>query len=133
MRICRVVAREMEAAITNHNLEQARKFSEEEHEARARFDSLRQEFRPEQQTNLVTADDILDVIAARTSLTVTAVRTALQKAQTPDPRDELRNELATRIPIGRRDWIESLLAYVADCSAEDADYLLQAIRTAKLG
>jgi ATP-dependent Clp protease ATP-binding subunit ClpC len=127
----RVIARETDAAIANHNLDQARKFSEEEHEARARFDSLRKEFRPDQQTNLVTPDDILEVIAARTSLTVTAVRTALQKVQAPDPKDELQNELARRIPVGRRDWIEGLLAYLADCSTDDADHLLEAIRTAK--
>ncbi len=127
----RVIVREMERAILNHEFEKARALSEEERERRKIIARLREALTIEKRSNTVSTDDILEVIAARTSLTASAVKAALEQTQVPDQSDAIRIEFASRIPIGRRDWVEGLLSYLADCSVEETDRLLQTIRTAK--
>jgi ATP-dependent Clp protease ATP-binding subunit ClpC len=131
----RAIARELDAAVGNHEFELAKKLSQEEQEQRDRFDSLRPKSLTTRETRTFTADDILEVIAARTSLTVYGVRLAIERVPLPDERTLLLNQLSGRVPPGRRDWLEGLLAYLTDCSTGDADHLLEAIKTvkAKLG
>ena len=69
--------------------------------------------------------------AARTSLPVSAIRAALERPASLGAQTEIRNELAVGIPVGRRDWVGGLMAYLADCTSEEADELLHAMRTAK--
>jgi ATP-dependent Clp protease ATP-binding subunit ClpC len=127
----RMLVRQLEHEIANHSFEQAKKLSEEEKEARIKLDRLREELPPGHPGNTVTPDDILEVIASRTSLTLDAVKAALERPQAPGKEDEIRNELSARIPVGRRDWVEGLWAYLTDCSSEEAEQLREAIRIAK--
>ncbi len=75
--------------------------------------------------------DILEVVAGRTSLKAIDVKMAMEKPRPEDPSDEIRMELEALIPLGRRDWVQGLFTYLTDCSSEDANRLLQGIRTAK--
>jgi len=43
----------------------------------------------------------------------------------------IAKELAAQIPIGGREWVEGLTAWLAGCSAEEAEKLAQTIRAAK--
>ena len=127
----RALTREREQAATKKDLDLAQTISLKEHEERDRFDRLRKEFLAARQTGTVTADDILEVIAARTSLTVDEVRAALDRTPEPDKQTLLLGELAAHIPPGRRDWLDGLLAYLTSCSNGDADQLIAAIKAVK--
>ncbi len=126
----RRLARKAEDAIAAHDFEKARVFSVEEREGRKELDRLREQIPVASRANIVTADDIIEIVAGRISISPAAVRAALQQTEPPDRRSQTRAQLAARVPVGRRDWIEGLVSYLADCSPEDADYLLQVIRTA---
>ena len=126
----RRLAKNAEEAIAAHNFEKARHFSQEERNGRDALTRLREEVSATPRSNTVTHDDIVDVVAARISISPAAVKAALQQTEPPDRRNQIRAQLAARVPVGRRDWIEGLVSYLADCSQEDTDYLLEAIRTA---
>jgi ATP-dependent Clp protease ATP-binding subunit ClpC len=89
-----------------------------------------EEFAARKHDNNVTPSEIFEVVAARTSLSVDAVRSALDQPPQADAEATLRQNLAKRIPVGQRDWLEGLLAYLRTCSNEDADHLAQMIRSA---
>ncbi len=127
----RLLTRQLENAIVRHEFVEARKFSDQEREERGKLDRLRAELEPTTADNTVTPEHIVEAIAARTSLSVPTVKAALQRTEVPDQRDQIQSELAAQIPLGRRDWIEGLTAYLADCSQEEAERLVYAIRTAK--
>lgn len=126
----RLLGRQLENAIASHEFAEARKFSDQEKEEREKLDRLREEFGSTTPVN-ITAEHIVEAIAVRASLSVPAVKAALQRPQVPNKIDLMQSELAAHIPIGRRDWVEGLTAYLADCSPEDAERLVRAIRTAK--
>lgn len=121
----------MEDAIASHDFEKARELSEEEREGRKTIARLREELPKQERSNTVSPDDVLEAIAARMSLKVIQIKAALEQPQPPDPSNEIRSELASQIPVGRRDWVDGLFSYLTDCSVEEADRLLQVIRTAK--
>jgi ATP-dependent Clp protease ATP-binding subunit ClpC len=127
----RALARERDQAAVKIDLDLAQKISLQERQERDKFDRLRKEFLAARQTRTVTDDDILDVVAARMSLTVDAVRATLNRAPEPAEQTLLLGELAARIPPGRRDWVEGLLAYLTACSNQDAGHLIEAIKTVK--
>lgn len=121
----------MEQAIVKHDFQTARKLSDQEREMREKIARLRRKHQPSKQPDTVSADDIVGVIAARASLTTSAVKSALERTYSPDQREAARRELADGLPPGRRDWLEGLLSYLDDCSEQDTDKLLAAIRAAK--
>jgi ATP-dependent Clp protease ATP-binding subunit ClpA len=66
---------------------------------------------------------LLNVLAGRTGLSPDAVKVALARLQEAN----LRSVVAARIPASRRDCIDGLLAYLTDCSPNEADHLVKAI------
>ncbi len=128
---CRLIEREEDQAVGNHDFEAAKALSNQQREMSARIESLREELQsgPHRSDN-VTGDNVLEVIAARTSLTVAQVKAVLSSQPQSGPQDKIRKELAALIPVGRRDWIDGLLSYLIDCSTEDADRLLNTLRSA---
>jgi ATP-dependent Clp protease ATP-binding subunit ClpC len=125
------IVRQMDREFADHRFEQAHKLSDEQKAEHAKLERVEQELKLNQPSNTVTAEDIIEVIASRTSLTVLAVKQALERPLEPDLLAEISKRLTAKIPPGRRDWVEGLLAYLSDCSAEHAEQLWQAIRTAK--
>jgi ATP-dependent Clp protease ATP-binding subunit ClpC len=125
------IVRQMEQAIVAHDFQTARRLSDDERETRTRITRLRREHQASRHVDEVSGDDIVEAIAARISSTASAVKAALERTNALDGMDEARRELAAGIPPGRRDWLEGLLAYLADCSRQEADKLLEAIRSAK--
>lgn len=116
----RLITKEMDYEIANHHFEKVRQLAEEQ---RRYETSIKEQQERPWPDNTVRAEDLLAVVSARTSLAVNAVRTALARP----PEEDLHSILAARVPAGRRDWIDGLLAHLADCSVDDADHLLQAI------
>ncbi|MFZ0589835.1 MAG: Clp protease N-terminal domain-containing protein, partial [Bryobacteraceae bacterium] len=96
---------------------EARKFS---HHGPDKPNRPRAELEPAAADNVVTAEHIFEAIAARTSISVARVKAALQPPEVSNQRDQIQSELAAQIPAGRRDWVEGLTAYLADCSPEEA-------------
>ena len=81
-------------------------------------------------SNIVNAEDIVEAVAARAGVPVAVVNRVLQVKQV-DQLELIAKELAAQIPIGGREWVEGLTAWLAGCSAEEAEKLAQTIRAAK--
>jgi ATP-dependent Clp protease ATP-binding subunit ClpA len=81
-------------------------------------------------SKIVTDGDVMEAVGDRAGVPLAAVRALLQTKQS-DAMELLVKELTAQIPHGR-EWIESLAAYVAGCSAEDAEKLANTIRSAKI-
>jgi ATP-dependent Clp protease ATP-binding subunit ClpC len=81
-------------------------------------------------SNIVSAEDIVEAVAARAGMPVDVVKSVLQVKE-PEQLELIAKELAAQIPIGGGEWIEGLAAWLAGCSAEEAEKLAQAIRAAK--
>jgi ATP-dependent Clp protease ATP-binding subunit ClpC len=82
------------------------------------------------QSNTVNPDDVVEAVAARAQVPVSAVRNVLQLKNTA-PLEHVARELAAQFPIGGRQWADALASYLAGCSAEEAEKLAAAIRSAK--
>jgi ATP-dependent Clp protease ATP-binding subunit ClpA len=82
--------------------------------------------------NRVDAEDIVEAVAARAGVPVAAVKSVLQVKEV-EQLELIAKELAAQIPIGGREWVEALAAWLAACSAEEAEKLAQTIRAAKAG
>jgi ATP-dependent Clp protease ATP-binding subunit ClpC len=80
-------------------------------------------------SNIVTAEDIVEAAAKRAGAPVAVVESVLRVKQV-DQLELIAKELAAHISIGR-EWTEGLVAWLASCSAEEAEKLAQAIRAAK--
>jgi ATP-dependent Clp protease ATP-binding subunit ClpC len=119
----------MEKAIANHQFEEARVYSEEERRERQNLQSLRDELGQPPQTNVVNAEDVVEAVASRARVPVEAVRNLLERKEV-EPVELVARELAAQFPVGGREWAEALAAWLAGCSAEDAEGLA-AIRAAK--
>jgi ATP-dependent Clp protease ATP-binding subunit ClpC len=122
---------ERDQALNKREFEKFNTLTKQEQEARQRFNTLTKEFEALPKSRTVTGDDILEVMAARLGLPVDRVKAALENPQTAGAETEIRDELAARIPVGRRDWVEGLMAYLAECSPDDASHLAQAIQSVK--
>ncbi len=81
-------------------------------------------------SKIVTDGDVMEAVGDRAGVPLAAVRALLQTKQS-DAMELVVKELTAQIPHGR-EWIESLAAYVAGCSAEDAEKLANTIRSAKI-
>ena len=80
-------------------------------------------------SGIVTANDIVESVAARANVTPQAVRNAMRMKNA----GLIASELASRLPSGGRELAEALVAHLAGCSAEEAEQLCSAIRAAKAG
>jgi ATP-dependent Clp protease ATP-binding subunit ClpC len=123
----RAIVRQMEQAIEKHDFEEARLFSAAERKEREEIERLREAFIHEPPHNIVTAQDIVETVAARANTTPEAVRNATRMKNA----ELIASELASRIPPGGRGLAEALVTYLAGCSAEEAEQLCNAIRAAK--
>jgi ATP-dependent Clp protease ATP-binding subunit ClpC len=75
----------------------------------------------------VTADDIVETVAASVNVRPEAVRNAM-RMKSPEL---IASELASRLAPGGRELAETLMTYLAGCSAEETEQLIAAIRAAK--
>jgi ATP-dependent Clp protease ATP-binding subunit ClpC len=124
----RLIVREMENAIANHEFTKAKSYSDEEKRERAELQRQRADLSAP--ANVVTAEDVLETVAARANVPVSAVRGRLQDKDA-ERLDLVAKELARQLPAGGEQWVDSLTAYLAGCSAEELEHLLSAIRAAK--
>jgi len=81
-------------------------------------------------SKIVGAEDIVEAVAARAGVPVDVVKSVLQVKE-PEQLELIAKELAAQIPLGGGEWVEGLAAWLAGCSAEEAEKLAQAIRAAK--
>jgi hypothetical protein len=72
----------------------------------------------------------VEAVAASTGMPVAVVKSVLQVKE-EEQLELIAKELAIQILIGGREWVEGLAAWLAGCSAEEAEKLAQAIRAAK--
>jgi ATP-dependent Clp protease ATP-binding subunit ClpC len=126
----RGIVQEMENAIANHEFEKARRYSEEERKERQNLQRLREDIGQIPPVNVVSPEDILEAVAARAQVPVSSVRNVLQLKNTA-LLEHVAKDLAAQFPIGGRQWADALASYLAGCSAEEADKLAAAIRSAK--
>ncbi len=103
----KLITREMESAIADHRFDAARVYSEQEREERKKLQSLRKKLKRTPPSNIVTPEDIIDTVAERAGVSVTAVKSLLQ-AKDVERVELLAKELAAQVPGGGREWIESL-------------------------
>ena len=126
----RLITRQMEYAIANHEFDKARLFSEEERKERQNLQRLREELTQNPQSNIITPENIVEAVAGRAGVPFSVVKSVLQVKEA-EQLELIAKDLAAQIPVGCREWVESLAAYLASCSAEEAEKLAQAIRVAK--
>jgi len=91
---------------------------------------LREELKQEPQSNIIIPEDIVEAVAGRAGVPVSVVKSVLQ-VKDVEQLELIAKELAAQIPFGGREWAEDLAAYLAGCSAEEAEKLAQTIRAAK--
>ena len=123
----RTIVRQMEQAIVAHEFEKARLFSAAERKEREEVERLRGAFIHEPPDPVVTAEDIVETVAARANVMPEAVRSAMRMKNA----ELIASELASRIPSGGRELAEALVTHLAGCSAEETEQLCNAIRAAK--
>jgi ATP-dependent Clp protease ATP-binding subunit ClpC len=123
----RAIVRQMEQAIVGHEFEKARLFSAAERKEHEEVERLREASNQEPPSNIVTAQDIVETVAARANVTPEAVRNATRMKNA----ELIAGELASRIPSGGRELAEALVTHLAGCSAEEAEQLCDAIRAAR--
>jgi ATP-dependent Clp protease ATP-binding subunit ClpC len=126
----KVVLREMDHAIANHEFMKAREWSDIERTERQNLQHLLDEWKQTAKSNIVQPEDIVETVAARAKVPVAAVMRVLQLRE-PETLELVARELAGQIPIGGREWAEELATYLAGCSPEEAEKAALAIRAAK--
>jgi hypothetical protein len=120
----------MENAIANHAFDKARRWSDLERKERQNLHRLSEELKPRLQGNVVNAEDIVESVAERAGVPVSAVKNVLQ-VRPVEQLELVAKELAAKVPIGGMEWAERLTNYLAGCSEEEAGNLAAAIRAAK--
>jgi ATP-dependent Clp protease ATP-binding subunit ClpC len=96
---------------------------------RLRCESQPRELKQVPQSSVMTPEDIMEAVAARAGVPVSVVKSVQVKEL--ELLEFIAKELSAQIPLGGREWVEGLAAYLAGCSGEEAEKLVQAIRTAK--
>jgi ATP-dependent Clp protease ATP-binding subunit ClpC len=127
----RLLTRRQDSARKDLKLELLLQLFDEERLERQKFDDLKKELDAHPLSRTVTADDLLQAVASRNAISVEAVQETLSRPPLSDLESEVRAQLSAGIPPGRRDWVEGLTAYLADCSPQDAARLIEAIEAAK--
>jgi ATP-dependent Clp protease ATP-binding subunit ClpC len=126
----RTVVREMEKAIVNHEFAKARLYSEEERKERQNMQRLLEGLGKKPQSHIVNAEDVVEAVASRAGVQVSAVR-SMQQVKGMETVELVARELTAEFPVGGREWAEALAGYLAGCSPEEAEKLALAIRAAK--
>jgi len=126
----RLITRQMENAIANHEFDKARLHSEEERKERQNLQRLRLELQRNPPSNILTPDDILEAVAARAGVPVSVVKAALPLKEVGHL-ELIAKQLAAQVSAPGQDWVDALAAHLAACSPEEAENLAQAIRAAK--
>jgi ATP-dependent Clp protease ATP-binding subunit ClpC len=122
-----LITRQMEIAIANHEFEKARLYEDEERTERQNLQGLSEELKLSPPSGEITPEDIVEAVAARAGVLVSAVRSVLE-LKDAGQLELIAKELSIRIPAGHV-WLEGLSAYLAGCSAEEAERLADAIRS----
>jgi ATP-dependent Clp protease ATP-binding subunit ClpC len=125
----RLMARQMENAIANHQFDKARLYSDEERKEQKSLQQLSEQLKQSPPSNTVTAEDLVAAVAARACVPVSSVRSVLELKDVGQL-ELIAKELSMHIPAGHA-WLEGLAAYLAGCSAEEAEKLADAIRSVK--
>jgi ATP-dependent Clp protease ATP-binding subunit ClpC len=125
----RRITRQMENAIANHEFDKARLCEDEERKERQNLQQLSEQLKQNPPSNSVTAEDLVEAVAARSGVPVSSVRSVLELRDVGQL-ELIAKELSMQIPAGHA-WLEGLSAYLAGCSAEEAEKLADAIRSAK--
>lgn len=94
---------------------------------RVELQRVRGASKQDQPPHTVTAEDIVETVAARAGVTPEAVRAAMHLKNA----ELIAGELASQIPFGGREWVYALVTCLAGCSSEEAEQLCSAIRAAK--
>ena len=127
----RSLARRQDRASADRKLDLVVQLLNEERFQRQKFDALKKELDAHPRSRTVTANDILQAVASRNAISVEAVQDTLNRPPLADVESEVRAQLSAGIPPGRRDWIEGMMAYLAECSPQDVVRLTDAIEDAK--
>jgi hypothetical protein len=93
----RLIIRQMENAIANHEFEKARFYSEEERKECGNEQRLIEELKLSPPDNTVAAEDLVEAVAARAGVPVSAVRSVLE-LKDAGQLELIAKELAARIP-----------------------------------
>lgn len=125
----RLLTRQIENAIANHEFEKASFFGDEERKERRSLQQLSEQLKQSPPNNSVTAEDLVEAVAARAGIPVSSVRSVLELKDVGQL-ERIAKELAMQIPAGHA-WLEGLSAYLAGCSVEEAERLAEAIRSVK--
>jgi hypothetical protein len=127
----RSIERSKSSAATTHKFDLVVKLVDEARLERQKFDDLKKELDANPRSRTVTPDDILQAVANRNAISVEAVQETLSRPPLSGLESEVLAQLSVGIPPGRRDWVEGLMAYLADCSPQDTVRLIEAIEAAK--
>jgi len=128
----RQITRKMEDAIGAHQFDKAREFSETERQDREALLRLLEERKASgAPRNTLTAADIEEAIADRTGAPVAAVKTVLDQPESGEF-ELIAKELGAQVPVELREWVAFLAAWLANCSADDAERLASSIRALKV-
>jgi ATP-dependent Clp protease ATP-binding subunit ClpC len=125
----RLITQQMENSIANHEFAKTRVYSEEGHKERLNLQRLCEELKQNQPSNIITPEDIMEAVAGRAGVPVSVVKGVQLKEL--EQLELIAKELGALIPLGGREWVEGLATYLAGCSEEEAEKLVQAIRAAK--
>jgi ATP-dependent Clp protease ATP-binding subunit ClpC len=125
----RLITRQMENAIANHQFDKARFYGDEERRELQSLQQLSDQLKQDPPSNNVTADDLVEAVAARAGVPVASVRSVLTLRDVGQL-ELIAKGLSMQIPAGHA-WAEGLSAYLASCSGEEAEKLADAIRSVK--
>jgi ATP-dependent Clp protease ATP-binding subunit ClpC len=128
----RQAVRKMENAIAEHKFDEAREFSDAERVDREQLLLLLEERKAAGSAgDTLTAADIEQVIADRTGAPMSAIQTVLGQTEAGDF-ERIARELGAQLPVELREWVAFLSAWLANCSADDAERLASTIRALKV-
>ena len=127
----RQVVHDMENAIANHEFEKAKGYAEQQRVEREKLRSLQAERTPvSPPEGTITPSDLEEAIAERAGVPVSAVQEVLRQKKGKEVQ-AVAQKLAASVPVDQQAWLPFLAAYLAVCTAEEAERLAQAIRDAK--
>jgi ATP-dependent Clp protease ATP-binding subunit ClpC len=125
----RRIVRQMELAIASHEFDKAQLHSDEERKERQNLQRLSEELKENPQSNILGPEEIMEVVAERAGAPVSVVKNVVAVKEV-EQSESIAKALAAQCPLGQA-CVDTLAAYLAGCSPEEADKLAQAIRSAK--
>ena len=118
------------SAIARQNLAAARLHQEAADAEAVSLRSLLERHASEQPDNTVTPDDVEQVIADRTGVSISAVKTALAQRGRGELEQTLE-QLAAGISIAENAWVALLAAHIVRSSDQEIEALVAAIRSSR--